>query len=294
MPQVRGDQPNQLGREPHAGAPGSAIGRHKLVTDFRDVRPVAPVAPYVGGKRLLAKDIIARINAIPHQCYAEPFVGLGGVFLRRPCAAKSEVINDLSRDVFTMFRVVQEHFAYFIDYLRFRLASRVEFERLLGVDPITLTDIQRAARFLYLQRTAFGGKINGRTFGVSPTNGSRFNVSKVIPMLEDVHERLAGVVIECLPYADFIRRYDRPETLFYLDPPYWDCETYYGKGVFGREDFERLAEILTGLKGRFLMSLNDAPGVRETFKRFQIDAVETRYSVSGRTNCNAGEVIISG
>lgn len=294
MPQVRGNQSSQQGREPHAGAPGSAIGRYKLVTDFRDVRPVAPVAPYVGGKRLLAKEIIARINAIPHQCYAEPFVGLGGVFLRRPCAAKSEVINDLSCDVFTMFRVVQEHFAYFVDYLRFRLACRAEFERLLDVDPVTLTDIQRAARFLYLQRTAFGGKVNGRVFGVSPANGSRFNVSKVVPMLEELHERLAGVVIECLPYGDFIRRYDRPETLFYLDPPYWDCETYYGKGVFGREDFERLAEILAGLKGRFIMSLNDTPEVRMVFKAFHVDAVETRYSVSAHTNRHAGEVIISG
>lgn len=59
---------------------------------------------------------------------------------------KVEVINDISRDVWGLFRVVQEHFPYFVDFLRFRLASRAEFERLLDVDPTTLTDIQRAAR----------------------------------------------------------------------------------------------------------------------------------------------------
>lgn len=283
------------GHVPRTRAPRSAIARGVLVTktDFHDVHPTQPVAPYVGGKRLLAKEIISRIEAIPHQCYAEPFVGLGGVFLRRPSAAKSEVINDFSRDVWGLFRVIQEHFAYFVDYLRFRLASRAEFERLLGIDPMTLTDIQRAARFLYLQRTAFGGKVHGRGFGVSPSTGSRFNVVKIVPMLEDLHERLAGVVIECLPYAEFIRRYDRPDTLFYLDPPYWACESYYGKGIFGRDDFERLAEILRELKGHFLMSLNDTPGVRETFAAFRIEAVETRYSVSARANRPAGEVIIS-
>lgn len=83
---------------------------------------------------------------------------MGGVFLRRRHAPKSEVINDLSRDVYILFRVIQEHYAYFIDYLRFRVTARAEFERLAGTDPDTLTDIQRAARFLYLQRTAFGGK----------------------------------------------------------------------------------------------------------------------------------------
>jgi DNA adenine methylase len=218
---------------------------------------------------------------------------MGGIFLRRRYAARREVINDYSREVFTLFRVIQEHFPYFFDFIRFRLASRAEFQRLLDVQPETLTDIQRAARFLYLQRTAFGGKVAGRVFGVSPDHGSRFNVGKVVPMLEDVHERLSDVVIECLPYADFLARYDREDTLFYLDPPYWDCETYYGQGVFTRDDFQRLADILFGLKGRFIMSLNDTAGVRETFRAFQIDAVETRYTVAAGISRKAGEVIIS-
>ena len=292
MPPLRGHPESH---EPHTRAPASAQGPISVTNpDHVSVRPVSPAAPYVGGKRLLAREIGARIGAVPHHCYAEPFVGMGGVFLRRPAAAPSKVINDISRDVFVFFRVIQEHFAYFTDYLRFRLASRAEFERLSTVDPATLTDIQRAARFLYLQRTAFGGKVAGRGFGVSPSNGSRFNITRVVPLLEDLHERLAGVVVECLPYAEFIRRYDRPDTLFYLDPPYWACERYYGAGVFGREDFERLADLLVGLKGNFIMSLNDTPGAREVFKGFRIEAVETRYSVSAGTNRTAGEVIISG
>lgn len=261
----------------------------------KEIAPILPVAPYLGGKRNLAKRLIAEIEAIPHETYAEVFVGMGGVFLRRRRRPRAEVINDFSRDVYTLFRVIQEHYAYFIDFLKWRLTARAEFARLVDTDPATLTDFQRAARFLYLQRTAFGGKVSGKNFGVSPDRPARFDVTKLGPMLEDLHTRLAGVVIECLPYEEFIRRYDRPGTLFYLDPPYWGCEGDYGP-IFAREDFERLAEQLATLQGRFILSLNDRPEVRRTFKRFAIEAVETTYTVARKPDARGrvGEVIITG
>ena len=57
--------------------------------------------------------------------------------------------------------------------------------------------------------------------GIKPARASRFDVTKLGPILEDIHTRLAGVVIECLSWREFIDRYDSPGTLFYLDPPYW-------------------------------------------------------------------------
>ncbi len=256
--------------------------------------PAKPAAPYLGGKRRLAARIIERLGDVPHECYVEPFVGMGGVFLRRPFRAKAEVINDVSRDVATLFRILQRHFEAFMDMLKWQLTSRAEFERLRAAEADTLTDLERAARFLYLQRTAFGGKVKGRNFGVSPSTSGRFDVLKLASILEDIHERLSGVVIECLPFGQLISTYDRPVTLFYLDPPYWGCETDYGEGVFGRADFEALATQLAGIKGRFLLSLNDTPEVRRIFKRFRIEAVETNYSVNGREQRKAAEVLISG
>jgi DNA adenine methylase len=269
----------------------------ELSPELIPCRPAAPVAPWIGGKRRLAGLIIARLGVIPHQTYVEPFVGMGGVFLRRPFRARAEVVNDLSRDVATLFRVLQRHYPFFLDMLRWRLTSRAEFERLMAENPDTLTDLERAARFLYLQRTAFGGKVAGRHFGVSPSAPARFDVTRIGTILEEVHARLAGVVIECLPYQALIPRYDRPGTLFYLDPPYWGSEGDYGAGIFGREDFERLAELLAGLKGRFVLSLNDHPGVRQVFGRFAMEVVETTYSIAGGAGAGRGkvrEVIISG
>lgn len=253
----------------------------------RQVSPVNPAAAYVGGKRNLAKRIIARIEAIPHECYAEPFVGMGGVFLRRSLVPKAEVINDASRDVATFFRILQRHYPQFMDALRFQITSRSAFERLCQTDPDTLTDLERAARFLYVQRLSYGGKVAGRSFGVDTR--ARFNLNTLGSRLEELHERLAGVVIECLDVEEFLRRYDKDTTFFYLDPPYHGSEGYYGKDLFSREDFTRLARALAGLKGRFLLSINDCPEIRATFKGFDLEEVETTYTVRGAGCWHCGQ-----
>ena len=260
-----------------------------------DIRPANPAAPYLGGKRNLARRICAILREVPHRTYVEPFVGMGGIFLRRDRRPPVEVINDLSGDVATLFRVLQRHYPYFLDMLRWRLTSRAEFDRLRREDPSTLTDLERAARFLYLQRLAFGGKVEGRTFGVDRRTPGRFDVTKLEPILAELHERLAPVVIEQLPYADVIRRYDGPETLFYLDPPYVGCEGDYGDG-FAAADFARMAEQLAGIQGRFVLSINDRPLARELFGRFAIEEVPVTYTICTMHGGGqrAGELIVSG
>ena len=259
----------------------------------RPVEPLAGAAPYIGGKRNLAKRLVERIESIPHECYAEPFIGMGGVFFRRRSAPRVEVINDRSSDVATFFRVLQRHYVAFVEMLRYQLTIRAEFERLVATDPDTLTDLERAARFYYLQRTCFGGKVAGRTFGVAPDQHARFDVTRLIPELEELHRRLAGVVIERLPYSEFITRYDRPYSLFYLDPPYWGSEGDYGRALFVRNDFEQLAEQLAAISGRFVLSINDVPEVRRIFARFSIEMMKTTYSIAGGNKAKAvGELIV--
>lgn len=261
---------------------------------MESISPVKPVAPYIGGKFQLAKRLCAKIDALDHECYVEPFIGMGGVFFRRRRRPKAEVINDLSRDVANLFRILQRHYPQFLDCLKFQITSRAEFERLIKCAPETLTDLERAARFLYLQKAGFAGKVAGRTFGTSTTGPARFNLTTLEPLLRDAHERLSGVVIESLPYQDCIARYDRPHSLFYIDPPYWGVEGYYGKELFTREDFQRLADQLAALKGRFILSLNDTEGVRETFKAFQMETAELTHSVSDQGHKRVTELIIEG
>ena len=261
------------------------------------LEPVAPakqIAPWLGGKRLLAKHIVERIEAVPHRCYAEPFAGMGTVFFRRARRPSAEIINDINGEIVNLFRIVREHPDELARQFEWALASREEFRRLLAVPPETLTDVQRAARFAYLQRLRFGGRVNDGSMNTSPHYPSKFQAEMLLERIRDAHRRLQRVQIEHLDWHDFISRYDRPFALFYIDPPYWGHEADYGKGIFARDDFARMAELLRGLKGRFILSLNDRAEVRETFAGFALEEVTTRYSMNWKAAKRpVGELLIS-
>lgn len=264
----------------------------KNIFNFEQVKPVEPLASYIGGKKLLAKTIVPIIERIPHNIYCEPFVGMGGIFFRRTQKPKCEAINDINNELVNMFRMVERFPDYLADMLRFKICSRAEFKRMLATPPLLLTELERAVRFLYLQKTAFGGKVRSQAFGVA-LERVRFSSERVIPQIQALHERLAGVYIECLPYQEFIKRYDRVDTLFYLDPPYWNCENDYGKGTFCKADFDELAKLLKGIKGKFILSINDVPEIRQIFKAFYIKEVQTTYTVGTQSGKQAAELLIS-
>lgn len=246
---------------------------------------------YIGGKSLLAKTIIE--NLPPHSTYCEVFAGAAWVLFKKE-PSKYEVLNDINSDLVTFYRVIKHHLEEFVRQLKWCLLSREwwdDWTRQLAAGG--LTDIQRAARYYYIQRMGFGGKVNGRTFGAGPQSHPRINLLRMEEELSGCHLRLARATIEHLPYDKFLERYDRPGTCFYLDPPYWGCEDFYGKGIFGREDFDKLAALLGSIKGAFVLSLNDTPGVREVFTDFRIEPVKTRYSCARMTNSSVNEVLIT-
>ena len=257
------------------------------VHNLSTLRP--PLAGWLGGKCRLAKHIVPLLP--PHTCYVEPFAGAAWIFFRKS-ESKVEVLNDINRDLVTLYRCVQHHLEELVRYFKWVLISRDEFERLKTLPPATLTDIQRAARFLYLQQMSFGGHIDVPTFGYAATRAPKLNLLRIEEKLSEAHLRLSRAYIECLPYSEVIRRYDSVGSLFYIDPPYWDCEHYYGKGIFTKEDFAKLAEQLAGIQGKFILSLNDTAGVREVFKAFLVESVSVNYSCSNGKNMKASEVII--
>ncbi|WP_370342531.1 DNA adenine methylase [Pararhodobacter marinus] len=129
---------------------------------------------------------------------------------------------------------------------------------------------------------------------ISTDRPARFNLTTLEPDLEALHERLSGVTVTCMDFAAFIDRIDRPGVLFYLDPPYYGCEDDYGRELFSRARFDELAEQLARLKGRFILSLNDRPEVREIFGQFEITEVKTTYSIAAKgALAERGEVLIT-
>lgn len=235
---------------------------------------------YIGGKRAVAKQIIAVLPK--HVTYAEIFVGGGQVFFAKN-PSKVEIINDLDGEVVNFFRVVQRHYEELIRYMRFTVVSRKCFDRLLATKIEDLTDVQRAARVLYLQKTSYAGRVRNQNFRIGIVQPPSFNPERLPTLIEETHHRLARVQIECLPYEKVLAKYDSPTTCFFADPPYFGIKHY--KFNFEPDDFRLLAGRLGKVKGSFVLSLNDVPEVRTIFKSFHIHGIEMPYTaqkVAGR------------
>ena len=234
--------------------------------------------PWPGGKTRLLPHLLPLLFDNPHTCYVEAFAGGAAVlFAREP--AKVEVLNDNHGELVRLYRVVANHLDEFCRQFRWALTSREMFKWAQLQHPDTLTDIQRAARFYYLQRLAFGGKAKGQSFGTATTSPKRLNLMRLEEDLSAAHLRLHQVVIECLPWQRCIAKYDAPHTLFFLDPPYWQTEGY-GE-AFGFEQYEELASVMAGLKGRAVLTINDHPEMRRLFDQFLGKTVPIRYSIGG-------------
>jgi DNA adenine methylase len=246
---------------------------------------------YLGGKNRLAKKIISLIPE--HTAYIEPFCGGAQVFFHKE-PSKVEVLNDIDDEVFNFLRVCQLHHSELVRYIQFSIASRKWFELFQKQDPATLSDIQRAARFFYLQKNCYGGLIRRQHFTVSIQDGSNYNPHRIPMVLHLAHERLLKVQLECLPYQEILKRYDRPanpSNFFYLDPPYLGLPYY--KFNFKEEDYVELAGLLKSLKGNFLLSLNDTPEVRKIFAAFALSSLTLSYSAQQKAGKTFKEVLIS-
>jgi len=244
---------------------------------------------YLGGKSLLADTIVPLIPE--HQTYVEPFAGAAWIlFAKEP--SKVEVINDINVDIVNLYRVVKHHLEEYIRTFKWLLVAREEFERFRETPPETLTDIQRAVRFFYLLKNGYASKLDFSTFSSSKSSKSSFNLLRIEEILSAAHLRLSRVYIENQSYQRIIEKFDSKETAFYLDPPYWDCEDYYGKGIFSKQDFSTLKDMLMGIQGRFIMSINDAKPIRELYGAFNIKRVKTSYSTASKGAQAKNELLV--
>lgn len=232
----------------------------------------------IGGKKLLRDVIISRFPSDPAERYIEVFGGAGWVLFRKEkYPAQLEVFNDLDNHVVNLFRCIKHHREALQKELEWLPSARIFFNECLQmVDLSGLTDIQKAARFLYLIKISFGA--DARTFKTFKSS-----LSKTIAFLEIIQERLDGVVIECKDFENLISVYDRPDALFYLDPPYVGTEQLYAV-PFNRDDHLRLCNRLKSIKGRFVLSYNDCDFIRDLYSQFYIENIVRRSTLSAKGN----------
>lgn len=232
----------------------------------------APFA-WVGGKSLLAKEIIALMPE--HKSYIEVFAGALSVFYQKS-PSKVEVINDINDDLINLHLCIQNKPQSLSNVLNSMLVSRKLFYMLKNKEIKPRNDIERAAFYFYLINTSFGSSM--KQFAMS-----KQKAPKRLRRDFSLHvERLKHVSIENRSFEHIIREYDYSEALFYLDPPYVGTESHYqNTGGFGLKEHELLASCLKNIKGKFMLSYNDCELVRKLYKEFNFKSLKVKYSMNG-------------
>ena len=267
----------------------------------------SPVS-WVGNKAPILP-IIYSLFPLEYGRFVEVFGGSGSVLLGKP-PDPFEVYNDFDRNLTNLFHCMKERTMATIRELGFcNLNSRADFmtikrffqheqfdDRFLA-EEMELTeilfpppaaeelqairqritkdyDVRRAAMYLKLLRYSYSsGK---KSFASQP-----FDLRRLFGLIQQIESRLANVVIENQDFETLIHHYDRPDTFFYLDPPYFSTEDMYAV-EFAWEDHVRLRDTAASMQGRFLLSYNDCPEIRELYVGFPIFDFTRVHSMAQR------------
>jgi DNA adenine methylase len=235
--------------------------RVKFAATRKKVMTINSFMSWIGGKKALRDEILMRFPAIYHR-YVEVFGGGGWVLFHKP-PGEHDVYNDFNPNLANLFRCVRDKPDELIAELEFTLNSRLDFKHVrneLKSKAETLPDVKRAAYFYQLIRQSYASSLD--SFGGAPRS-----MWDSFPLIRACCGRLQRVVVENRDFEQLIRQYDRPNTFFYCDPPYFATENYYEDVGFTEKDHKRLANALLGIQGKFLLSYNDCPEIRALYDK---------------------------
>ncbi|TRW26207.1 DNA adenine methylase [Criibacterium bergeronii] len=235
---------------------------------------------WIGGKKLLRNAIISEFpNKESYNTYVEVFGGAGWVLFHKEKHALKEIYNDINSDLVNLFKCVKYHTPEMQRELNFMLNSREMFEQYLSqFNAKGLTDIQRASRYYLLVKLSYGSTID--SYGAT-----KKDVEKMKQYILQIQKRLTSVVIENKTFEKIITKYDKQDTLFYIDPPYHSTEFFYNTG-FDEDSHILLCKILKNLKGKFVLSYNDDEFIKNLYRKFTIIEIERNHNLTSRYNKN--------
>ena len=248
---------------------------------------------WVGGKKNLRDEVLARFPPY-YERYIEVFGGAGWVLFHKPPGMDFEVYNDFNGNLSNLYRCVRDKPNKLKYKLRYVLNSREDFDltsslHKRGILP-RLYDVDRAAKFYQLIRYSYASGLD--SFGSQP-----HSMWSDFPMIDLAARRLQKVVIENKDFEKLIKQYDRPVSFFYCDPPYFATENYYKDVGFTAKDHIRLRDTLLEIKGKFLVSYNDCPEIREIWDKhnIHIEEISRLNNLAQRYDggCQYAELLIS-
>jgi len=248
---------------------------------------------WVGGKKALRDAVLARFPPY-YERYIEVFGGAGWVLFHKPPGGEMEVFNDYNSNLVNLYRCVRDKPNQLKYKLRYVLNSREDFDRIALLHKrgifSKLRDVDRAVKFYQLIRYSYASGLD--SFGCQP-----HSMWVDFPQIDMAARRLQKVVIENRDFEKLIRQYDRPVSFFYCDPPYFATEDYYKDVGFTEKDHIRLRDTLLGCSGKFLVSYNDCPEIRELWDKpnIHIEEISRLNNLEQRYDggCRYAELLIS-
>lgn len=220
-----------------------------------------PIFCRVGSKRPL-RNIIPRYFPKDFKKYVEPFVGGGAIFFYNDFSDKKVVLNDLDKNLMNNYKKIKRGLTG--DITKY---NSTDLNYLKNIYAKTGgTDLDRFVRYLLGSCNTFGSIGEGDLYKAS-------NPYMKLKNLDKYQAKLAGASLLSKDYKQVIRNNDGVDTLFYLDPPYEDSEGLYDKDNIKLED---LSNLLKGIKGKFLLSINDSPSTRQVFSPFKITKIKVQ------------------
>lgn len=221
-----------------------------------------------GGKSYLASPIVKLFKQARYTHYAEPFFGGGSILFESQHSNVSETINDVNGNLTNFWECLKykETFEQFYEQINCTPFSEVEFQKAKGLIKYEGTDpkfvmVKRAVAFFTLARQSHQGIMKSYA---NPTTRTRRGMNEhvsawltAIDGLPAIHNRLKTVEIRNMDFRDFIKKYDHPKCLFYLDPPYLPA-TRTAPNVYEFEMKEKdhvdLLGLVSNIRGSFVLS----------------------------------------
>ncbi len=177
-----------------------------------------------------------------------------------------EVINDQNGILVALYRNAKFHVEELIAEIQWILNARREMEDYRTEQG--LTEIQRVARWLVRNRLSYGGL--GRHFGME---GARSSREATLRNLAELNARLDRTVIEQMPYEKCIAHYDKPNTFFFLDPPYLNADPGVYDG-WTEDQMRSFAAVIRSIKGEWVVTVDDSPATRKIFAEHRLRAIK--------------------
>lgn len=227
------------------------------------------------GNKYPIRDLIIPLIP-PHKRYVELFAGSGAIFYNKE-KAEQNILNDLDKKTIANFRLIQNApldpakyahqpksltaVKYFFDHHGDSIADKLIAERIRACSGFSQRPVTESKQIYHAK-----------------------NVDKVLKYLGEYKDKLRGVKYENKDYEAVVKKYDNADTFFFIDPPYENSDKKLGYAQSSEFDFERLKDVLSKIKGKFLMTINDSKRIRDLYKEFHIKPIKVPNPYSHRKN----------